>query len=77
MMLATVGSPSLAGSPAHVVAGALAHLATHLDSGCPRAAWLAALLLDRLAADGDADAALRHYAGDLAAALQRTTGSAA
>ncbi len=74
-MLATFESTSPAGSPAHIVAGALAHLATHLESGCPRAARLAALLLDRLAADGDADAELRHHAEDLAAALQRAVGS--
>lgn len=71
-MLATSEPTSRAGSPAHIVAGALAHLARHLDSGCPRAARLAALLLDRLAADGDADAELRHHAGDLAKALQRS-----
>ncbi len=75
-MLATFETTSPAGSPAHIVAGALAHLATHLDSGCPRAARLAALLLDRLAEDDDADVELRHHAGDLAAALQRSTGAA-
>lgn len=70
-MLATCEATSSAGAPAYVVAGALAHIATHLDSGCPRAARLAALLLDRLAADGEADALLRHHAADLAEALHR------
>ena len=70
-MLATFESPSPSGSPAHMVAGVLAHLATHLESGCPRAARLAALLLDHLAADGEADAELRHHAADLAETLHR------
>lgn len=70
-MLATFDSPSPAGSPVHIVAGALAHLATHLESGCPRAARLAALLLDRLAADGEANAELRRHAADLAETLYR------
>jgi hypothetical protein len=42
-------------TPARMVAGALAHLATHMETGCPRAAWLAAMLLDKLAADSEAD----------------------
>lgn len=71
-MLATFESPSPAGSPAHIVAGALAHLSAHLHSGCPRAARLAALLLDRLAADDDASAELRHHAADLAETLHRS-----
>lgn len=70
-MLATHKSTSPAGSPAHIVAGALAHLSAHLDSGCPRAARLAALLLDHVAADHDADAELRHHAADLAETLHR------
>ena len=70
-MLATCEPNPPSGSPAHLVAGALAHLAAHLDSGCPRAARLAALLLDRLAADGDADRQLRHHAADLAETLHR------
>ncbi len=71
-MLAAFESTSPAGSPAHIVAGALAHISAHLESGCPRAARLAALLLDRLATDGDADAELRHHAADLAETLHRT-----
>ncbi len=71
-MLAIFETTSPAGSPAHLVAGALAHLSAHLESGCPRAARLAALLLDRLAADGDTDSQLRHHAADLAETLHRT-----
>lgn len=36
-------------APARMVAGALAHLATHMSTGCPRAALLAAMLLERAA----------------------------
>lgn len=70
-MLARIESTSTAASPARIVAGALAHLSTHLDSGCPRAARLAALLLGRLADDVDADGELRRHAGDLAETLRR------
>jgi hypothetical protein len=38
-------------SPARMVAGALAHLATHMETGCPRAAYLASMLLARIAAE--------------------------
>jgi hypothetical protein len=51
--------------PACLVAGALAHLATHLGSGCPRAAYLATLLLDKLANDPEVDAHLRRHAREL------------
>jgi hypothetical protein len=57
-------------APAHLVAGALAHLATHMESGCPRAAHLAALLLGRVAADPDADAHLRRHARQLVDILE-------
>jgi hypothetical protein len=52
-------------SPARMVAGALAHLATHMETGCPRAAYLASMLLERIANDGDADEHLRHHARQL------------
>lgn len=58
-------------SPAHVVAGALAHLARHMATGCPRAAHLAALLLDQVANDSDADAHLREHARELVDILER------
>lgn len=58
-------------SPARTVAGALAHLATHMETGCPRAAWLAAMLLERVAADPDADSHLRNHARELVEILER------
>lgn len=44
--------------PARMVAGALAHLARHMETGCPRAAFLAAMLLERVANDAEAVAAV-------------------
>lgn len=58
-------------SPARMVAGALAHLATHMSTGCPRAAWLAAMLLERVAADAEADSHLRNHARELVEILER------
>lgn len=58
-------------SPARLVAGALAHLARHMTTGCPRAAERAALLLARLAADTDADPHLREHARELVDILDR------
>lgn len=57
--------------PARLVAGALAHLARHMETGCPRAAELAALLLDRVAADPEADGHLRAHARELVDILER------
>ncbi len=57
--------------PARLVAGALAHLARHMTTGCPRAAELAALLLERVAADADADPHLRAHARELVDILER------
>ncbi|MCZ7654694.1 MAG: hypothetical protein M5R42_11100 [Rhodocyclaceae bacterium] len=57
--------------PARMVAGALAHLARHMTTGCPRAAELAALLLERVAADTDADPHLREHARELVDILER------
>jgi hypothetical protein len=57
--------------PAQLVAGALAHLARHMTTGCPRAAELAALLLARVAADADADPHLRQHARELVDILER------
>jgi hypothetical protein len=54
-----------------MVAGALAHLARHMTTGCPRASELAALLLERVAADADADPHLREHARELVDILER------
>lgn len=63
--------PTPAQPPARMVAGALAHLAKHMETGCPRAAHLAAMLLDQVANDHDADAHLRAHARDLVEILKR------
>ena len=57
--------------PARLVAGALAHLARHMTTGCPRAAELAALLLERGAEDADADPHLREHARELVDIIER------
>ncbi|MBI5898842.1 MAG: hypothetical protein HZB40_06425 [Rhodocyclales bacterium] len=58
-------------APAHMVAGALAHLARHMETGCPRAGRLAALLLDKIASDNEADDHLRAHARELVDILER------
>lgn len=58
-------------TPARLVAGALAHLATHMETGCPRAAFLAAMLLEKVANDPGADGHLRAHARDLVDILDR------
>lgn len=57
--------------PARMLAGALAHLARHMETGCPRAASLAILLLDKVASDPEADAHLRRHARELVDVLER------
>lgn len=57
--------------PARMVAGALAHLARHMETGCPRSAYLAAMLLERVATDPEADAHLRCHARELVEILDR------
>jgi hypothetical protein len=57
--------------PARIVAGALAHLAQHMESGCPRAAYLAAMLLDKVANDSETDDHLRRHARELVEILDR------
>jgi hypothetical protein len=54
-----------------LIAGALAHLARHMTTGCPRAAELATLLLERVADDSEADPHLRAHARELADILER------
>lgn len=58
-------------SPAHIIAGALAHLARHMETRCLRSARLAALLLDQVANDPDADSHLREHARELVDILER------
>ncbi|MBK6630112.1 MAG: hypothetical protein IPG33_03230 [Betaproteobacteria bacterium] len=58
-------------APTRLVAGALAHLARHMTTGCPRAAELAALLLARIAEDPDADPHLRAHARELVDIMER------
>lgn len=57
--------------PARMVAGALAHLARHMETGCPRAGYLAAMLLEQVADDPEADANLRNHARELVEILER------
>lgn len=57
--------------PARMVAGALAHLARHMETGCPRAGHLAAMLLEKVAGDPEADSHLRAHARDLVEILER------
>ncbi len=56
---------------ARMVAGALAHLAHHMETGCPRSAYLAAMLLERVAIDPEADEHLRRHARELVEILDR------
>ncbi|MDA8255505.1 MAG: hypothetical protein M0Z99_07710 [Betaproteobacteria bacterium] len=60
--------------PARMVAGALAHLARHMETGCARAGHLAAMLLDQVARDPEADAHLRTHARELVEILERDAG---
>ena len=57
--------------PARMVAGVLAHLARHMETGCPRAGHLAAMLLEQVANDTEADAHLRAHARELVDILER------
>lgn len=57
--------------PARMVAGALAHLARHMETGCTRAGHLAAMLLDQVANDPEADAHLRAHSRELVDILER------
>jgi hypothetical protein len=54
----------------HLLAGALAHLAQHMASGCPRSAYLAALLLERIADQASPDSALCRHARQVVAMLE-------
>ena len=58
-------------TPARIVAGALAHLARHMETGCQRSAYLAAMLLEKVANDAEADDHLRCHACALVEILER------
>ncbi len=58
-------------TPARMVAGALAHLARHMETGCQRSAYLAAMLLEQIANDAEADEHLRRHARELVEILDR------
>ncbi len=64
-------NPTAHQPPARMVAGALAHLARHMETGCPRSAYLAAMLLEQVANDPDADEHLRAHARELVEILER------
>ena len=57
--------------PVHILAGVLAHLAQYLENGCPRSAYLAALLLEQIATAPGTDAHLCRYAQHLVETLER------
>lgn len=57
--------------PIRMVSGALAYLAKHMETGCPRAACLAAILLEQVSADTTADPHLREHARELVEILER------
>ena len=57
-------------SPSRLLAGALAHLAQHMEHGCPRAAYLAAMLLQQIADDASTDDHLRVHARQLVEILE-------
>lgn len=63
--------PTTEQPPARIVAGALAHLARHMETGCQRSAYLAAMLLEKVANDPEADDHLRRHARELVEILDR------
>lgn len=54
------------GNSHRILTGALAYLALHMEGGCPRSAYLASLLLNRIADDPENDTQLRCEAQRLA-----------
>ena len=63
--------PTRTTASSRIISGALAYLSMHLDSACPRSAYLAALLLGRIADDPENDAELRAQARSLLRAGDR------
>lgn len=58
-------------SPANMLAGASAHLAQHMENGCPRSSYLAVMLLEQITLDPSADPHLRQHACQLVEILER------
>lgn len=56
--------------PVCLLAGALAHLAQHMENACPRSAYLAIMLLEQIAENTKADAYLRQHAQQLVEILE-------
>lgn len=66
--------PTRTTAPSRIISGALAYLSMHLDSARPRSAYLAALLLGRIADDPGNDAELRAQARHLADIIEAGNG---
>jgi hypothetical protein len=57
--------------PVHILAGVLAHLSQYMENGCPRSAYLAALLLEQIATAPETDAHLSRHALQLVETLEK------
>ena len=66
--------PTRTTASSRIISSALAYLSMHLDSACPRSAYLAALLLGRIADDPENDAELRAQARHLADIIEAGNG---
>ncbi len=55
-----------------IISGVMAYLSMHMENSCPRSAYLAALLLNRIADDPENDEQLRLQAQRLAEAIENT-----
>lgn len=69
--MATLETTRANAAPTQLIAGALAHLATHLETACPRAAHRARLLLEQIAAQHGSCEALHEPAAVLSELLDR------
>ena len=58
-------------APDRMLAGALAHLAQHMESGCRRAAYHAAMLLEKIASDPRTSDHLRQHTWQLIDILEQ------
>ena len=57
--------------PDRMLAGALAHLAQHMESGCRRAAYLSAMLLEQIVSNPTTSDHLRQHTRQLIDILER------